>query len=298
MRRLRAVHKTVYVTPAQREAAELLVERGRLTGRRVPDTVRRIADADPDASPHRHLSVVGTQPDADKRVGLWTRVKVSGRDYLRLPIYTRWLDEYDDLALVLKEYLRRALAQPGDTVAISEKVAILLTGQTVDISTVRPSRLARFLAAHVHPRTDSKGLAVPEKMEYVIRAVGYGRIIAAAISTAIARPLGMHGTFYRMAGSVARDVDGGRAPYEHVLFPPMDTKFAQRLCAELERRLCADLERELAIGVSIVDLNDFGGSIRAVSPRSLPAKTLAAVLGDNPLGQGLTSTPFVLIRPI
>ena len=86
-----------------------------------------------------------------------------------------------------------------------------------------------------------------------------------------------------------RDVDGGRPPYEHVLFPPFDTKVAQRVCA--------DLERALDIGVSIVDLNDYGGSIRAVSPRSLSAETLATVLGDNPLGQRLTSTPFVLVRP-
>jgi F420-0:gamma-glutamyl ligase len=227
------------------------------------------------------------KPDTDKQERLWTKVKASGVEYLRLPLHTRWLDESDDLALALKEHLR--LAQPGDTVAVSEKVAILLTGRTVDISTVQPGRLARFLAAHVHPRTDSKGLAVPEKMEYVVRTVGYRRIIAAAISTAVTRPLGMHGSFYRMAGSVARDVDGGRPPYEHVLFPPLETRFAQRLCA--------DLERALDIGVSIVDLNDYGGSIRGVSPRSLSAQTLATVLGDNPLGQRLTSTPFVLVRP-
>jgi hypothetical protein len=177
----------------------------------------------------------------------------------------------------------------GDTVAISEKVAILLSSRTIDITSVRPSRLARFLAAHVRPRTYSKGLAVPEKMEYVIRTVGYRRIIAAAVSSAISRSVGMHGTFYRMAGCVARDIDGGQPPYEHVLFPPLDTKVAQRICA--------DLERALNIGVSIVDLNDYGGSIRAVSPRSLSAKTLAAVLSDNPLGERLTSTPFVLVRP-
>ena len=40
--------------------------------------------------------------------------------------------------------------------------------------------------------------------------------------------------------------------------------------------LCADLERALDIGVSIVDLNDYGGSIRAVSPRSLSAETLGS----------------------
>jgi len=226
-------------------------------------------------------------PKADSRVDQWTQVSVGGVKYLRLPLHTRWLDETDDLALALKEHLK--LANPGDTVGISEKVAILLTGRTVDIDTVQPGRVARFLSAHVKPRTDSKGLAVPEKMEYVVRTVGLRRIITAAICSAVTRPFGMHGTFYRLAGSVARDVDGGRPPYENVLFPPFDAKVAQKICA--------DLERALDIGVSIVDLNDYGGSIRAVSPRSLSQQTLLAVLSDNPLRQRLTSTPFVLVRP-
>jgi hypothetical protein len=226
-------------------------------------------------------------PKADNGVDQWTQVSVGGVKYLRLPLHTRWLDETDDLALALKEHLK--LARPGDTVGISEKVAILLTGRTVDIDTVQPGRLARFLSAHVKPRTDSKGLAVPEKMQYVVRTVGLWRIITAAIGSAVTRPFGMHGTFYRLAGSVARDVDGGRPPYENVLFPPFDTKDAQKICA--------DLERALDIGVSIVDLNDYGGSIRAVSPRSLSQETLLAVLSDNPLRQRLTSTPFVLVRP-
>jgi F420-0:gamma-glutamyl ligase len=228
-----------------------------------------------------------TEPNADRRLDLWTQVKVAGVTYLRLPLQTRWLDETDDLVLALKDSLK--LARPGDTVGVSEKVVILLTRRTVDISTMKPGRLARFLAAHVRPRTDSKGLAVPEKMEYVVRTIGLRRIIPATIGCALTRPWGMHGTFYRVAGPIARDVDGGRPPYEHVLFPPLDAKTAQTICA--------DLEQALDIGVSIVDLNDYGGSIRAVSPRSLSAKTLAAVLSDNPLGQRLTSTPFVLVRP-
>ena len=230
---------------------------------------------------------LSAEPTADKRVALWTQVTVAGVKYLRLPLHTEWLDETDDLVLSLKESLKLAL--PGDTVAVSEKVVVLLTGRTVDINTVRPGRLARMLAGHVRPRTDSRGLSVAEKMEYVVRTVGLRRIIPATIGCALTRPLGMHGTFYRIAGPVARDVDGGRPPYEHVIFPPLDSKVAQGICA--------DLERALDIGVSIVDLNDFGGSIRAVSPRSLSEKTLAAVLSDNPLGQRLTCTPFVLVRP-
>ena len=229
-----------------------------------------------------------TEPKADSRADLWTPVKVAGGTYLRLPLQTRWLHETDDLVLSLKESLK--LARPGDTVGVSEKVVILLTGQTVDINTVQPGRLARMLAGHVRPRGDhARGLSVPEKMEYVVRTVGRWRIIAAALAGALTRPLGMRGTFYRIAGPIARDVDGGpHTAYEHVLLPPLDTKVAQQICD--------DLERALDLGVSIVDLNDFGGSIRAVSPRSLSAETLTTVLRDNPLGQHLTSTPFVIVR--
>jgi hypothetical protein len=229
------------------------------------------------------------EPKIDQRVEGWTRVTVAGVGYLRLPLRTRWLDQTDDLMVALKESL--SLARPGDTVGVSEKVAILLTGRTVDIEHMQPGRVARMLAGYVRPRGEhARGLSVPEKMEYVVRTVGLRRIIPAAIGGALTRPLGMRGTFYRIAGPIARDVDGGpHTAYEHVLFPPLDSKVALRICA--------DLERALDIGVSIVDLNDFGGSIRAVSPRSLSAETLASVLRDNPLGQHLTSTPFVLVRP-
>jgi F420-0:gamma-glutamyl ligase len=225
----------------------------------------------------------------EARVGTWSRVRVAGTDYLRLPLHTRWLTEADDLVASLKKYLG-GFARPGDTVAVSEKVVVLLTGRTVDIGTVQPGRLARLLAGHVHCRTDSRGLSVPEKMEYVVRTIGSGRVLAAAVGGALTRPLGMRGTFYRMAGSVARDIDGGRPPYEDLLFPPLETAAAQQICT--------DLEQALGIGVSIVDLNDFGGSIRAVSAKSPPAATLAAVLEDNPMGQRRRSTPFVIVREL
>jgi hypothetical protein len=229
------------------------------------------------------------EPKADERVDQWTQVRAAGINYLRLPLRTRWLNETDDLVLALKDSLK--LARPGDTVGVSEKVVILLTGRTVDVDTMPPGRVARLLARYVRPRGEhARGLSVPEKMEYVVRTVGLRRIISATIGSAVTRPLGIRGTFYRIAGPIARDVDGGpHTMYERVLFPPLDTKVAQSICAELEAAL--------DIGVSIVDLNDFGGSIRAVSPRSLSAETLAAVLSDNPLGQHRRSTPFVLVRP-
>ena len=123
------------------------------------------------------------EPKTDQRLDQWTQVRVAGVNYQRLPLRTRWLDETDDLVLSLKESLE--LARPGDTVGVSETVTILLTGRTVDISTVQPGWLARFLARYVHPRGEhARGLSVPEKMQYVIRTVGLRRIIAATIGSA------------------------------------------------------------------------------------------------------------------
>jgi hypothetical protein len=223
--------------------------------------------------------------------GVWSRTTIKGRCYLRRPVRTHWLTEDDDLAETLDEYLRQDLgeARCGDTLVVSEKVAVLLTGRAVPVDAVQVSRLARLLARSVRPRQGSRGLSVPEKMAYVVHAVGTGRMLAAAVAGAVTRPLGVRGVFYRIAGPVARDLDGCRAPYEQLLFPPLPPAVADDLCGELERAL--------GVGVAIVDLNDFGGSIRAVSPTALRADTLLAVLADNPLRQRLTGTPFGIVRP-
>ncbi len=215
-------------------------------------------------------------------------VTVDGRLYRRFPIRTSWLSPGDDLTAVLRQACPDLC--PGDTIAISEKVVVLLTFRTVSIASVRVGPLARLLARSVRPRQGSRGISVPEKMQYVVDQVGWPRMCAAAAASAVTRPLGISGIFYRIAGSVARDVDGGRPPYEERLIPPLPL-----LQAEM---MCADLEALLGVGVAIVDLNDYGGSIRATSPNAVPAATLIRVLADNPLRQRLTGTPIALVRPL
>lgn len=173
---------------------------------------------------------------------------------------------------------------------ISEKVVVLLTFRSVPTNAVRVGALSRLLARAVRPRAGSRGLSVPEKMQYVLDQVGWPRICAAAAVSAVTRPLGIGGAFYRVAGSIARDVDGGRPPYEDRLFPPLGKLEAAKMCT--------DLEELLGVGVAVVDLNDYGGTVRATSPRAVPAATLVQVLADNPLGQRLTGTPLALIRPL
>ncbi|MGH9271901.1 MAG: hypothetical protein ACRDZ2_11565, partial [Ilumatobacteraceae bacterium] len=160
--------------------------------------------------------------------------------------------------------------------------------RTVPSAPIQPGRLAHLLARHVHPRTGSRGLSVPQKMQYVIDQVGRVRVIAAAAVSAVTRPFGWRGAFYRVAGPVARDLDGGRPPYEHLLFPPLDEPTAHGIADDLEHRL--------GVAVAIVDLNDYGGTIRATSRSALDEETLMRLLHDNPLGQRSTGTPIGVLR--
>jgi hypothetical protein len=236
----------------------------------------------------READVTGGESGSGALSRAWTRREVDGRGYLRLAVRTRWLSPGDDLAAVLRAHLPPL--RGGDTVIVSEKVAVLLTGRTVPTSQARPRPLARTLARCVRPRPGSRGLSVPEKMQFVVQSVGVPRLLAAAVASAMTRPFGAHGVFYRVAGPLARDIDGGRPPYEHLLFPPLSRADALDLCA--------DLQAAVGAGVAIVDINDFGGTIRAVSSRSLRAPTLARALADNPLQQRSASTPIGVVRPV
>jgi F420-0:gamma-glutamyl ligase len=205
----------------------------------------------------------------------------------RHPVTTRWLAYGDDLATEL-DRSTAGLRRPGDTIGVSEKVAVLLTGRAIPSGRVVPGRMARFLARHVRTVGSSCGLSIPEKMQLVLERQGRVRVLAAAACCLALRPLGRHGSFYRVAGAFARDLDGMRPPYFDLLFPPLDPETARRLAQRLEDRL--------GVGVAIVDVNDRGGSVRAVSRSALGADELLAALRDNPMGQGDEGRPFVVVR--
>ncbi|MEQ4204171.1 hypothetical protein ABN028_31545 [Actinopolymorpha sp. B17G11] len=217
----------------------------------------------------------------------WTMVTVDNRCFGRLTVRTRWLGPDDDLAAVLLEYCSER--RPGDTIVVSEKVAALLTGQSIPVESVRVGWEARLLSRFIRTHHDTLGLSVPVKMAWVVQHVGRVRIFAAAAAAAVTRPFGIRGTFYRLAGDPARQIDGGSPPHADLLFPPLDGEVAGAICDEMEAKL--------GVGVAIADINDFGGSIRGVSKAALPKGILADVLADNPMRQKATGTPFAIVRP-
>lgn len=203
------------------------------------------------------------------------------------PIKTPWLGPELSLAEALTRHVPPM--QPGQVFTISEKVAVMLTGRSLPISDYSPGRLARILVKFVKPRPGSRGISVPEKMQYIVKHVGRPRVILAALATAVTRPFGVRGAFYKIAGPVARDLDGGRPPFEHLLFPPLTDDDARGVCGEAAAVLKAP--------VVIADLNDYGGTIRARSNDAPSLDTLLRVMRTNPLGQKDNRTPFAVLTP-
>ena len=214
-------------------------------------------------------------------------VPVAGERFERTVVCTPWLAPGLDLAGFLRAGVAERL-EPGDLLVVTEKVVVVTTGRGVPAATVRPGGLAHFVAGHVRPVGNSRGLSIPEKAQLVIDTVGRWRVLAAIGAAAVTRPLGLRGAFYVVAGYVARSMDGMRPPYHDVLLPPLAPRVAQGIAEQLTT--------QLGHPVAIVDMNDRGGSVRAVAGSVMSKRLLTQVLTDNPLGQRDQSTPIAIVR--
>lgn len=217
----------------------------------------------------------------------------AGRRWRRVVLQTPWLTAHDDLGGILAAALDRVpggAPRPGDVVAIAEKIAVVTSGRIVDARALRAGLLARALARSVRPVGDSRGLSLPRKMQFLMDQVGPVRVVGAALAAAVTRPFGRNGTFYRLLGSAARDLDGLRGAYLDELLPPLLPDEAALLAHHLAARL--------GPAVAVVDVNDRGGSVRAVSAGGPDPSVLLGLLADNPQGDGDRSTPLVLLRPL
>ncbi|MEE8600196.1 coenzyme F420-0:L-glutamate ligase [Euzebya tangerina] len=233
---------------------------------------------------NREATVAAEWTDAPVSV---SDVTVGGRTWRRLLVKTPWIHSGDDLETILRVSLLPH-AEPNDLIVLSEKATTIALGAVVPIDTVTVGPLARRMARMVRPRGVSKGLSIPEKMQYVIDEIGRPRAVLALIAAGLTRPLGIRGAFYLVAGRRARAMDGGRPPFEHLLLPPLTP---QQSHAE-----ASALRRVLGYDVAISDMNDRGGSIRAVSGGPIPPRLLRRILADNPMGQRDARTPIGLVR--
>jgi hypothetical protein len=225
-----------------------------------------------------------------------------GRDrsaYLRLPVRTRNVWPGHDLTEVVDEALADAgvSLRSGDVVALAEKIVAISQGHVVPVDEVRVRALARLLSRFTTRTPSGIFLGLPESFELAVRVAGVPRILAGTVATALTRPLGIRGVFYRVTGWEVAAID---SPDPDAL-PPSDTciKLAPHDPGGVSARLAAHLSARAGarIEVAVVDVNDIGAEVLGASP-GVDRRLLVSVLRDNPLGQDRQQTPVGIVRRV
>jgi hypothetical protein len=211
--------------------------------------------------------------------------------YARFPVRTHLVTSADtDAATVVARYVGRL---DGDVrvVAVSERMVAITQGRAYPIDTIRPGRLARLLERFVTRPGYGIGLGSAETMELAIREVGAPRILLAAAASAVTRPLGIHGVFYRVAGPQAKAIDG---PTSYTI-PPYNQ--AATLGPRDPDRAARAIAAAIDAPVAIIDANDAGCAVLGASP-GVDRAFVQRLFADNPLGQAREQTPICVVREV
>ena len=207
----------------------------------------------------------------------------------RYPIHTHVIMRGEDLDALMQQYAPTPL-QKGDYLFISEKIVAICQGRAWDISEIHPSWLAKLLCRFVYRSPFGIGLGSPWTMQLAIEEVGVPRLLFAAACSALTKPFGIRGVFYRIAGTDARAIDGPCdctiPPYNH---------YAKKAPKDPDR-VAKRLSGLLGCRVVIIDANDIGVEVLGKSSENIPTLFCKQVFRDNPLGQSSESTPLALVR--
>jgi F420-0:gamma-glutamyl ligase len=231
---------------------------------------------------------MGVLPDPNEDRAL--QATLAGIVYARHPVRTHLVTAADNAANVVGRYVGD-VDEAVRLVAVSERMVAITQGRSYPIVDIRPGRLARFLERRVTRPGYGIGLGSPETMQLAIEEVGAPRILLATAASAITRPFGVHGMFYRVAGPQAKAIDGPTSytipPYNQAAtLGPRDPDGAARAIAA-------------AIGapVAIIDANDAGCAVLGASP-GVDRRFVERLFADNPLGQAREQTPIAVVREI
>ena len=243
------------------------------------------AGGDAPMSDERRAGVLD-EPNEDRAL----HASVGGVVYARHPVRTHLVTAADDAL----DVLTRHLGEPPDgtrLVAVSERMIAITQGRSYPISEIRASPLARLLERFVTRPGYGIGLGSAETMELAIREVGAPRILLAAAASAVTKPFGIHGVFYRLAGPQAKAIDGPTSytipPYNRsaTLGPKDPDGAARRLAAAI------------GVPVAVIDANDAGCAVLGASP-GVDRRFVERLFADNPLGQAREQTPICLVREV
>jgi len=212
-------------------------------------------------------------------------------EFLRIPLKTHVITDKDDIVEVCKKYAMPEL-KADDFLFISERIVAISQGRAFPIKDIKPSALANFLIKFVHKSPYGIGIKSPWTMELALREAGAFRMLFAAAASALTKPFGLRGVFYRVVGNNINAIDG---PCSYTL-PPYN-EYA-KLGPKDPDKVARKLKEALGIEVVIIDANDLGVNILGKSDQKIETSFCEAVFKDNPLGQSSEQTPLCLVRKV
>ena len=120
------------------------------------------------------------------------------------------------------------------------------------------------------------------------------RNVKAAFVSAVTRPFGVHGLFYKICGKGVAGIDGFyfRSSFDRykelaLINPPNPVE------------LCDALEKDTGVPTVLMDANDIDqNQLGKCSDFPLTDEEIQEAIADNPSGQGDELTPLILIRPL
>jgi len=236
------------------------------------------------------------KPNQEKKLS----VSVNDKTYSRFPIRTERFIKGDDYPEKIAQSIEKFV--PIDKLwflGVSEKIVAISQGRSYFIKDIKPSFLAKKLSALVTKTPYGIGLGSPWTMELAIREVGLMRILLATLISALSRPLGIRGLFYKVAGRAAAAIDG---PTEYSLYPSnvsakLAPKNPEKAAAMIKQAIFNRLsgrEKRSFQGVAIIDANDLGVNVLG-NRTPLTERLIEKIFKDNPLGQASEQTPLALV---
>jgi len=245
------------------------------------------------------LTPADAAPETDERPfgildasneGRSLHASLAGVVYARHPVRTHLVSAADDAAEVVRRYVGEL---PDDVrlVAVSERMVAITQGRSYPMDQIRTGRLARLLVRFVTRPGYGIGLGTAETMQLAIDEVGAPRILFAAAASALTKPFGVHGVFYRLAGRQAAAIDG---PTSYTI-PPYNQ--AATLGPREPDAAARTIAASVGAPVAVIDANDAGCAVLGASP-GVDRRFVQRLFADNPLGQAREQTPICVVREV
>ena len=216
-----------------------------------------------------------------------------GKQYDRYAIQTHFVAVGESQRELVEKYVR-PLYQEGDVLSFGAKVMCMCVKSIRTRDEVKPGFWANLLWRFAAINHTGVGMHEPYKLQLVIDLVGLPRVLLAVVCSALTKPFGIRGVFYRVCGKGVGGIDGFYYRSSFEVYRQMAL-----INPENAVELCEELERETGIPTVLMDANDLQrDQLGKSSGMPLSDEQLQDALRDNPSGQGDELTPFILIRPV